>query len=92
MWYEWDDGKNQANIEKHGIAFERVSDFCWDTAFAFLDDRKDDGEARWIALGAINTRLHMLIFTRSLEALRVISPRKANDREGVLYEARKAKT
>jgi len=51
-----------------------------------LDDRHDYGEQRWIALGLIDGRLHVLVFTETMTGIRVISFRKANTRERSVYE------
>jgi uncharacterized protein len=86
MEYEWDAEKALANIAKHGVPFERVAQFEWDEAQIEEDDRRLYGERRFYALGMIEGRIHALIFTRRGEAVRVISLRKANDRERRRYE------
>lgn len=86
MQYEWDDAKEQANLAKHGMAFSEVVAFDWNTAMQAVDERADYGETRWIALGLIGTRVHVLIYTRREQAIRVISLRKANRREVRRYE------
>ena len=43
--------------------------------------RKDDGETRYAALGPIEGRLHCVCFTVRGNKLRIISLRKANERE-----------
>jgi uncharacterized protein len=86
MEYEWDAEKAAANIAKHGVPFERVAQFEWDEAQIEEDDRRPYGERRFYALGMIEGRIHALIFTRRGEAVRVISLRKANDRERRRYE------
>jgi uncharacterized DUF497 family protein len=49
------------------------------------DTRHDYGEKRYVALGYIGPRLHVLCFTPSGLGIRVISLRKANSREIKLY-------
>jgi len=61
MEYEWDEGKNEANIAKHGVSFEAIVDFQWDTAAIRPSDRQ--GEARWAAIGYIGNRLHHVVYT-----------------------------
>ena len=46
MDYEWDEGKAQSNLQKHGVAFEAVYGFDWESALVLQDDRKDYGEER----------------------------------------------
>lgn len=86
MEYEWDVTKNAANRVKHGIDFSGAEGFCWDTAMETVDDRADYGEKRWIALGLIGVRVHVMIYTTRGRYMHVISLRKANKRETEYYE------
>ncbi|OGQ95819.1 MAG: hypothetical protein A2521_01290 [Deltaproteobacteria bacterium RIFOXYD12_FULL_57_12] len=86
MDYEWDEGKRKANLLKHGIDFQAVSEFCWDDAEIEQDARQDYQEKRYTALGFIGNRLHLLIFSVRNNTIRIISLRKANKREGRNYE------
>ena len=65
-----------------------VSQFDFETAHVHADDRKDYREARYIGVGYIEQRLHVVVFTATQTGLRVISLRKANDREVKAYEQR----
>lgn len=87
--YEWDEPKNLANSVKHGVSFEAIHEFRWDTALELTDTRKDYGESRWVVMGRIGARLHILIHTVRSGAIRVISLRKANPREEIAYERQK---
>ena len=86
MRYEWDEGKRAANFAKHGIDFCEAEHFDWQTALEARDTRFDYGEERWIALGMLGRRLHVLIYTIRQDALRLISLRRANPREKRYYE------
>lgn len=88
MNYEWDEKKREASIAKHGVDFLLVEEFDWDTAFETIDDRKDYGEERWVALGCIKKRLHVLVYTLRTDCIRVISLRKANKQERAFYESK----
>jgi uncharacterized DUF497 family protein len=79
--FTWDEAKRQRNVVKHGGDFADIERFNFATAFTYLDDRFDYGETREIALGFIDERLHVLVFTRRAGDIHVISLRKANDRE-----------
>lgn len=81
MKYEWDENKNQKNLSKHKVDFNRIVDFEWDTALEHIDDRYDYGEVRRRAIGYIGVGLYHLIFTYRGDAIRIISLRKANKRE-----------
>lgn len=58
--YEWDEVKYQANLRKHGIAFELIYQFDWSKAASRLDERFEYGEVRtgfWSDRTAAATRL-----------------------------------
>ncbi|MEA3466557.1 MAG: BrnT family toxin [Thermodesulfobacteriota bacterium] len=86
MQYDWDEQKNTTNREKHGIDFETVVDFCWDSAIEMVDNRNDYGEQRYITFGLIGHRLFCMVYTIRANTLRIISLRKANSREVNRYE------
>jgi uncharacterized DUF497 family protein len=46
-----------------------------------VDERQDYGEMRYIAIGMLGVRLHVLCFAETADGIRVISFRKANARE-----------
>lgn len=81
----WGAGKDLANRQKHGLGFEAVSRLDWDSVLEVEDTRFDYGERRWRAIGKIDGRLHVLVYTVRDDAIRVISLRKANERETRLY-------
>jgi Uncharacterized protein conserved in bacteria len=85
IWY--DASKNGRNIEERGLSFDEVEHFDFSTALVRQDERKDYGEVRFIALGMLRARLHVVVFTRCHGGIRVISFRKANAREVRHYEA-----
>ena len=86
MKYEWDENKRVANLAKHGVDFIDAEDFDWSSAIETIDDRFNYIEDRWIALGFIGSRFHVLIYTMRGENIRLISLRKANKREKDYYE------
>ena len=60
-----------------------------ETSGTVEDVRRDYGEPRFQALGEIDGRLHMLVFTPRGGDVHVISLRKANRREIKRYEEEK---
>ena len=86
MELEWDQAKDQHNIEKHGIGFEAVRGFDWESALIYRNDRKR--EHRWVAVGYIGSRLHRIAYADRGNARRIISLFKANARERKRYERR----
>ena len=75
MQFEWDEFKNQANIEKHGVSFE-------DARLAFLDPNrkvrlnakhsKSKMEKRYFCFGKIEGRVLTVRFTMRGENIRII--------------------
>jgi len=85
--FAWDEARRTVNLAKHGVDFVAVAGFDWETAVFFPDDRRDYGEARMLAYGLIDGRLHALVFTRRGAVHRLISLRRANRREEAIYHA-----
>ncbi|MDP1832897.1 MAG: BrnT family toxin [Geothrix sp.] len=86
MEVSFDPIKNAQNIELRGLSFERVAGFEFTSAWIVVDDREDYGETRYRAIGFLEERLHALGFIETQIGIRVISFRKANQREERLYE------
>jgi uncharacterized DUF497 family protein len=81
MQFEWDEKKAKANLAKHGVDFESIRDFDFDTAFYAVDDAMSYGEERWQAIGRIGLGVYTLIFTERGDRIRAISLRKASSAE-----------
>jgi hypothetical protein len=86
MEIEFDADKSAKNVELRGLPFDLAAEFDFDSALVVRDTREDYGEDRFIALGLIGERLHVLAYTMRGDRLRVISLRKANAREVERYE------
>jgi uncharacterized DUF497 family protein len=86
MEVTYDPAKNASNIELRGLSFEQAADFDFQTAIFTVDDRHDYGEARFRSLGFMDGRLYALVFVETTKGIRVISFRKANNREVRQYE------
>ncbi len=82
----FDPTKNERNIFDRGLPFTLARDFEWDSALIFRDDRRNYGEPRFKALGYIDGRLFVLVYTPRFPAIHVISLRKANQREVRLHD------
>lgn len=57
----------------------------FETALVHVDDRRGYGEVRYVAAGFLHARLHVLCFTEAADGIRVISFRRANNREVERY-------
>lgn len=64
-----------------------ANEFNWDNALTWVDVRKDYGELRHISLVPINQRLYCVVYVDASFYRRIISLRKANNREITRYEA-----
>ncbi|MBQ8940389.1 MAG: BrnT family toxin [Firmicutes bacterium] len=89
MRFEWNEKKEEINIQKHGIDFRTAS-------LVFGDDNRiekyDEAhstywEDRYITIGiSVNTTLTMVVYTeRNENVIRIISARLANKKEEVEY-------
>lgn len=79
--FVWDDEKRKSNREKHGVDFVEAAGFEFATALVVDDEREDYREKRQIAVGFVDERLHVMVFTDRGGERRIISFRKANKRE-----------
>lgn len=87
MEIEFDPTKDATNLAKHGVSLQAAEGFDWDTAFEREDGRFDYGEVRFVAMGLIGDRLHVLIFTEGSDdnTVRAISLRLAEKHEVRFY-------
>ena len=85
MKFEWNEKKNQINYEKHGLRFEDAELVFESKTISFKDDREDYGEERFITLGELKNRVVVVVHTQRDLLTRIISMRKANEREKKIY-------
>lgn len=84
--FEWDPVKESLNLQNHYVDFTTAS-LIWDhPVLKRPDNRRDYGESRFVAFGAVENRILAVVFTWRGEARRIISARKANPRERRLFE------
>lgn len=86
MEIEFDPDKDAANRRKHGLSLTEAERMDLGTAVVNPDRRYAYSEDRFQALGMIDGRLHLLVFTMRGDVLRAISLRKANARERKRYD------
>lgn len=84
---EFDPVKDDVNRAKHGVSLQAATGFDWDTALEREDDRFDYGEVRCVAIGLIDARLYVMVFTEGSddEVVRIISLRPAEKHETRFY-------
>jgi uncharacterized protein len=90
MKIDFDIKKSEKNMHERNLPFEHAIDFDWGTALYLEDDRKNYPERRFIAIGYLGERLHVICFTPIEAGVRVISFRKANSREVKRYDEQTA--
>ena len=92
MEFEWDQRKYKANELKHGVAFEEAVEAFDDPLALRLPDARHSTpqEKREILIGRIVAGVLLVVFTiRLSNKIRIISARRASQKERKLYEERK---
>ncbi|MBI3087700.1 MAG: BrnT family toxin [Candidatus Omnitrophica bacterium] len=83
MEFEFNRDKSDANKQKHGISLEEATRL-WEDAYLEVTARTVH-EPRWMAIGKIDGKLYACIYTRRGEAVRLISCRRASEKEVRLH-------
>ncbi len=86
MKITYDPDKDLRNTESRQLPFGRAADFRWQDALITEDIRRTYPERRFVAVGYLDGRLHVLCFTPAEDGIRVISFRRANHREARKYD------
>ncbi|MGH8559801.1 MAG: BrnT family toxin [Methylococcales bacterium] len=86
--YEWDKEKSEKNLSERGLSFADAEAVFSGPCVTFEDTRVGYGEPRFIAFGLLEERLVVVAHTPRGENTRIISMRKANDREQKTYQKR----
>lgn len=85
MNLEFDQVKQEKTLLERGLDFARAAEVFDGIHFTGQDTRVDYEEDRLITLGWLDAHLVVLVWTPRGEVRRIISMRKANDREKALY-------
>jgi uncharacterized DUF497 family protein len=90
--FDWDDSKNAQNKRKHGISFEEAQTVFFDEqALLIADPDHSEHEERFVLLGlssALRTLVVCYCYRKAGELIRLISARRADRQERLLYEGR----
>jgi len=81
----WTPAKRKKNLRKHGIDLADAERFDFITA-VIEDDWESEGEHRFRAIGWIDDRLYLLVYTLRGDNTHAISLRPATKREYRRYE------
>ncbi len=87
--FAWDPGKNEINIQKHGVSFEEAQSVFYDErAIIIYDSSHSEKEDRFVLLG-ISKKFRYLVVCHCYQEddsiIRIISARKATQREQIEY-------
>jgi len=85
MRIEFDSAKRDKTLLERGLDFARAHEVFAGKHFTGQDDRIDYAESHFITVGLLESRLVVMVWTPRGAARRIISMRKANDREKTLY-------
>ncbi|NMG16634.1 Ribonuclease toxin, BrnT family [Aromatoleum bremense] len=89
MDFEWDEAKSEACFQERGFDFAYAARAFFDPdRLVQLDTRYSYGEERYQLMGKIEHRLFVVVYTPRNTVMRIISARKANQREVKHYENR----
>ena len=85
MEFTWSETKRAANLKAHGLDFVDAPRVFEGLTFTFEDDRFSYGEQRFVTLGLLAGFPVSIVHTESDHEIRVISFRKATNRETDIY-------
>jgi len=87
MEIEFDELKRKATIEERGLDFEDAPlVFASPNRITWRDNRYTYAEDRFVTMGELAERLVVIVHTIRENAIRIISMRKANEREQRAYK------
>ena len=85
MEFTSSEAKRAANLKAHGLDFVDAPLVFEGVTFTFEDDRFSYGEQRFVTLGLLAGVPVSLVHTETDHEIRVISFRKATNREAQIY-------
>ena len=85
MKLEFDQAKRKKTLQERGLDFVRAVEVFDGIHFTGQDKRIDYEEDRFITVGWLDDSMIVMVWTPRGEVRRIISMRKANDREKTLY-------
>ena len=88
MQIEFDEAKRAATLRARGLDMARAGEVFSGPTLTAEDDRRDYGEDRFITVGFLDASMVVVVWTPRKVGARIISMRKANDREQRIYGER----
>ncbi|WP_269499882.1 BrnT family toxin [Castellaniella sp. S9] len=85
--FQWDRTKSDVCLQDRGFDFAYAAKAFFDPCRIIrADERHSYGEDRYQLMGKIGPRLFVVVYTPRCGVIRIISARKANQREVAYYE------
>ena len=84
----FDPAKRQVTLDSRCLDMARAEAIFDDNVLTVADERMDYGEPRFISIGRLDGRMVVLVWTPRGGDRRIISMRKANEREQSAYGPR----
>ncbi len=88
MGVTFDEAKRLATLEARGLDFADAATIWNGPTFTLPDERRDYSERRFVTYGILDERQVVVVWTWRGEDRRVISMRKANEREQARFRNR----
>lgn len=90
MEISFDPAKREATLRERGLDFLEAARVFDGPVFTAEDDRFDYPERRYSTIGSLDARMVVVIWTEAPGGRRIISMRKANDREQARFASKLA--
>ncbi len=91
MRISFDPVKRGKTLVERGLDFNDARELFAGNHLTVADDRKNYGEPRFITIGHLGARMIVAVWTPRHGSRRIVSMRKANDREQKTYAPRLAR-
>jgi uncharacterized protein len=85
LLFEWDETKSSRNFQERGFGFDYASLIFQGQLLEEPDRRRDYGESRIIATGAVDEFILVVVYTWRGSRRRIISARVAKEKERDAY-------
>jgi uncharacterized DUF497 family protein len=86
MIFEYDEEKSAANLQKHGISF-MLAEELWEDEYMVILPSHRQNEERWLCIAEMRDKFWTAIITYRENKTRIISVRRARNKEISIYEA-----
>jgi uncharacterized protein len=87
MEFEWDEAKSARTWRERGFGFDTAAGIFEGPVQSILDERRDYGEQRIIAIGEVDGEVLVVVNTERGLLRRIISARRANRRERETWQS-----